>query len=282
MRKALESYAAYREGPDRSALGRFIVPLARLTELEENGGDLLPRGSASDPWKLSILVGADVRTASDEMLSFNRRHAAGSKDGEAVIDVIELKATDPAEIEQRHAALPDSVLQYWEIPVRSDATPFTNALASVGACAKIRTGGVTPDAFPSAREIISFMTACRDNSVPFKATAGLHHPIRGSYRLTYERGSAKGLMFGFVNVFMAAAFLYLRRGGSAALDVLEEADASAFTFTDDAITWRGETIDVERIKAFRSEFAISFGSCSFREPVDELAALDRSLTTSRR
>jgi hypothetical protein len=118
--------------------------------------------------------------------------------------------------------------------------------------------------------------ACQRYAVPFKATAGLHHPVRGRYPLTYHAGSATGLMFGFLNVFMAAALLRSGQTTDLARDVLEESDASAFSFTDDAITWRGLSIDVDQMRTLRSQFAISFGSCSFREPVDELAALDRS------
>jgi hypothetical protein len=282
MRTALENYATYREGSDRAALGRFIVPVTRLAELEEQGHDLLSRGGGTEPWRLSVLVNGDVRAASDQMLRFNSRHLAGSRDGPALIDVVELKASDPSDVEQQNSRLPDSFCQYYEIPIQSDTAPFVEVIASVGARAKMRTGGVTPDAFPSARDIVAFMTTCHRKSVPFKATAGLHHPIRGSYRLTYEPASAKGVMFGFLNVFMAAALVYSGQGESAARDVLEETDPSAFAFSDNAITWRGIVVDVNRIAGFRSEFAISFGSCSFREPVDELAVLDHSLTTSQR
>ena len=40
-----------------------------------------------------------------------------------------------------------------------------------------------------------------------KATAGLHHALRGDYRLTYEPDSARRTMHGFVNLVLAAALL---------------------------------------------------------------------------
>ena len=52
-----------------------------------------------------------------------------------------------------------------------------------------------------------FLIACRRHGVTFKATAGLHHAMRGSYPLTYERASESGTMFGFLNVFLAALFV---------------------------------------------------------------------------
>jgi hypothetical protein len=281
MRAALESYAGYRAGPDRAALGRFIVPLSRLKELEECGRDLLPHDHGLDPWKLSVLVSGDARAAGEEMLTFNGRHSSGSPHGHAVIDVVELKAGDRTDIQRQHSALPKSFTSYFEIPTQGETGPLVDELASVGARAKIRTGGITPDAFPSSREVLSFIATCHRKRVPFKATAGLHHPLRGSYRLTYEPGSAAGVMFGFLNVFMAAALVHSGQTEVAARGVLEETDPSNFLFGDDTIAWRGITVDVHQITTLRSDFAISFGSCSFREPVDELALLDHSLVSQR-
>ena len=78
-------------------------------------------------------------------------------------------------------------------------------LAGKGLRAKIRTGGVTPDAFPSAETIAQFIRECRDHRVAFKATAGLHHPLRCVKPLTYEPDAPTGTMHGFLNVFIAAA-----------------------------------------------------------------------------
>jgi len=276
MRLALESYASYFESEDRNALGRFIVPIARLKELEEAGSDLMPRGSGSNPWQLSVLVAADVRAAGEEILRFNCRHSSESKDGHAVIDVAELKAGTVNEIGHQRRDLPRGVTAYFEIPITPDVSPLVNSIARVGARAKVRTGGVTPEAFPAAEAVIDFIAACRREAVPFKATAGLHHPVRGEYRLNYESGSPTGMMYGFLNVFIAAALVYAGESEDTALDVLQESDAWAFTFSDDAIQWRDKRVGLEQIVASRSEFAISFGSCSFREPVEELANLTRT------
>ncbi len=273
MRPALESYASYFEGADRAALGRFIVSISRVKELEEAGGDLMPRGSRSKPWRLSVLVAEDVRAAGEEMLKFNRRHASESNKGHAVIEVAELKASRLGDIGHQRQELPTAFTAYFEIPTTGDVTPFVKAIAKASARAKVRTGGVTPDAFPPAEAIIDFVAACQRDAVPFKATAGLHHPIRGEYRLTYEPGSATGMMYGFLNVFLAAALLYGGESEDTALAALEETDLTAFEFANDAIQWRDKRIGTEQILTSRSEFAISFGSCSFREPVEELTHL---------
>lgn len=276
MRPALESYASYLESSDRKALGRFIVPLRRLKELEDEGEGILPLGPDSEPCRLSVLVADDVHAAGEEMLRFNCHHWSGSPGGHAVIDVAELKASTAAEIESQRAELPRFFTPYFEIPIKGDVSPLVKALAGVGSRAKIRTGGVTPEAFPPAEEIIDFIKACRREGVPFKATAGLHHPIRGTYRLTYEPDSPTGKMYGFLNMFLSAALVYGGESGDTALAALEEEDPSAFCFPDDAIVWRGKRIGAEQLQASRAEFAISFGSCSFREPVDELDSLTRA------
>jgi len=282
MRPALENYAAYCQSADRAALGRFIVPILRLTELEEAGTDLMPRGRRPEPWRLSVLVAEDVRAATEEMQKFNSRHSSKSRVGYALIDVVELKASTVDAIGHQRRDLPPSFTAYFEIPITGDVSPLVKTIAKVGARAKVRTGGVAPEAFPPAEAIIDFMAACRREAVPFKATAGLHHAVRGEYRMTYEPESPKGMMYGFLNVFIAAALLYSGESEETALAVLEESDSSAFGFEDDAIQWRGKRINTEQILASRSEFAISFGSCSFREPVDELAHLARSATSPAR
>jgi hypothetical protein len=275
MRPALEGYASYLESPDRWALGRFIVPVSRLKELEETVSDLLPLGDGSEPWRLSVLVAEDVRGAAEEMLEFNDRHSLESAAGQAVIDVVELKASAANEIAHQRNDLPARFIAYFEIPIISDVSPLVKAIATAGARAKVRTGGITPEAFPRAERIVDFIAACKDEGVAFKATAGLHHAVRGEYRLTYEPGSPKAMMYGFLNLFVAAALLYTGESGETALAALEDDDPGGFTFSDDAIQWREKRIALEQIVKFRSRFAISFGSCSFREPVDELASLTR-------
>jgi len=140
-------------------------------------------------------------------------------------------------------------------------------LARNGLRAKIRTGGLTPDAIPSSKTIADFLRECAQHQVPFKATAGLHHPIRCVRPLTYEPDAPRGTMHGFINVFMAAAILPYAEA------ILEEADPQAFTFDDDTASWRGHAVLTDDLARVREEFAISFGSCSFEEPVKDLQEL---------
>ncbi|MEO8909210.1 MAG: hypothetical protein ABI408_03160 [Gemmatimonadaceae bacterium] len=282
MRQALESYASYFAGPDRNALGRFIVPLSHLRELEQAGSALLPGRTVAAPWRLSALVAGEVASAAREISDFNRRHSDGSDAGRAVIDVVELKAGSSDEIERQRAAVPDSFTCYFEIPLAGDVPGLIETLHRQGSRAKIRTGGVTAAVFPPAGQIIDFMIACHRLGVSFKATAGLHHPVRGPYRLTYEPASRLGTMYGFLNVFLAAVLIHAGEERETSMAMLEETDASAFAFFDDAIVWRGHRLYARQIRSARDHLAISFGSCSFREPVEELDRLARSMGVGAR
>ena len=273
MQAAVESYASYLAGPDRAALGRFIVPVKRLEEFEASARELMPRGEKSDPWLLSVLVAESTAERSEQMLKFNCHHWAGSGDGHAVIDAVELKVANEEDVEAHHRRLPKFFARYFEVPLNANVDGIISRIASVGGRAKIRTGGVTPDAFPAARDVLRFLVACRRENVAFKATAGLHHPVRGSFNLTYLPESEAGTMYGFLNVFLAAALLSHGAPDRIVLAVLLETDPRAFVFSEETIGWRGHRVGISSLREIRREFAISFGSCSFREPVDELTAL---------
>lgn len=138
--------------------------------------------------------------------------------------------------------------------------------------AKVRTGGLTPDAIPPAAEIADFLCQAAPKRVPFKATAGLHHAFRSERALTYAADSPRGVMHGFINVFVAAAFAWHGADRASLLGVLEETNAAAFEFRDEDLRWRGRVLTTDQIAGARRDFAHSFGSCSFEEPVEDLHA----------
>jgi hypothetical protein len=264
MPTAARNYAAYLAEAEGWMLGRFVVPVARLEELagvrNELGGDIA--------WRLSALLGADAVGDIGRVREFN-----GSGMTRAVVDTLEGKLATPDDIARTaRAASPDLDL-FVEIPLDRDPSMFVGAVRDAGVKAKMRTGGVVASAIPDATNVVRFMRACLEAGVAFKATAGLHHPVRAEYRLTYEADAPVGTMFGYLNVFVAAAFIANGAGDGDAIQILEERDVSAFALADEGIRWRDRTLDAASVRAVRDEVATSFGSCSFREPVDELHAI---------
>lgn len=262
MASAVSNYADYRQSDDAWALARFVVPCARLGEFEEAANAFLAR----DPgWHLSVLTGPNLNADIAIIRDFNHRHRAS-----ALIGTAEVKASTAAAIERSVELLPSDVVPYFEIPVSFDPVPLIAAVGRCRARAKIRTGGVTPEAIPPTTDVARFITACHAAKVPFKATAGLHHPVRGAYRLTYEPDSAAALMHGFLNIFVAAAHLEAGLPDSRVLEVVEESSSRAFRFHPNGIDWRGHWISNSQIAETRQCWATTFGSCSFEEPLHEL------------
>jgi hypothetical protein len=266
MTAAVASYSAYRAGEHCWALGRFVVPVARLAEFERAAAPCLPAAGA--PWKLAALAGADLAADLAAIAGFNRRHA-----GRAAVDTIELKAGTPEAIAAALGAIDGRLDAFVELPIGQDPAPLVAELARLGGRAKVRTGGVTTDAFPAPADLLEFLRRCVEAGVPFKATAGLHHPLRGAYRLTYAPDSSSATMFGFLNVFLAAAFLEHGMGRADALALLEETSPDAFCFEEEGIGWRSHRLADAELRHTRRRSALAFGSCSFQEPIDDLHAL---------
>jgi hypothetical protein len=141
-----------------------------------------------------------------------------------------------------------------------------------GGWAKVRTGGVTPESIPSAEQLGDFLIEAAARRLPFKATAGLHHPLRSMRKLTYAPDSPSAAMHGFLNVFLAACFAWHGADRDTLVELLDETDPTAFEF-DDSAHWRGNSLSAAQIAAARYDFAHSFGSCSFEEPVSALREL---------
>lgn len=275
MGPAVEQYARYLRSDDRWALGRFVVPAARLDEMAVAEARIpLRHGEPGAHWRVSALLG-DAGAELPLVAAFNERHgvAVPGTLGDAQVDSVELKATSPATIVAAGRAIPRNLAGYVEVPVQgSDPRPLVAAIADAGLRAKVRTGGVTAEAFPSPLELARFLAACVELGVRFKATAGLHHPLRAEYRLTYAPDAPRGTMFGFLGVFAATALL--REGGSVAeaAELLDDLDPRAIQVTTDALCWRGHRWGADAIEGMRAQLA-GFGTCSFREPLDDLTAL---------
>lgn len=173
----------------------------------------------------------------------------------------------PRAVETIETRLPQrfSLPTYCEVPL--SAVP-------AGAFAKLRTGGLTPDAIPSPEFLADFLLQAAAMHVPFKATAGLHHPVRSEHPLSYDASSPRAVMHGFLNVFLAAAFAWHGAAREQVLDVLNETDPHSFQFLNHEVFWRGRRLTNADIASARRDFGHSFGSCSFEEPIADLRQLE--------
>jgi hypothetical protein len=214
--QGLAEHRRFRTSEHGWIVNRFVCPASKL-------GDL-----AGEPLRLSVVLDTGALPEPDER-----------------IEAVEAAGIDP---ELLFDAAPEV---YVELPLRDDLSFRILQLKELGLRAKVRCGGA---ATPSVPGLAEFVQACRRLEVPFKATAGLHQPLRHDDE------------HGFLNLLAAAVF-----GDEEA--ALEEEDADAFSVTEDTFTWGDRSAGLEEIALARSELFVSFGSCSAQEPIDGLAAL---------
>lgn len=266
LEEAMANYARYRRTSHAWMLGRFVLPASRLKEFEE----LLPGVALEDgeprQWPLSVILSGDLEL--ERVLSLNDRD-------EIAVTALEFPPLPPVEIERVLPLLPAKVDSFFEVPLNKDLEAYLSALRHTRASAKIRTGGTTTDAFPSITQLCQCIFSLASSQVPFKATAGLHHPLPASHRLTSEPNSPFTVMHGFLNVAVLAALVYWQKvTPEDALEVLKESSIDGFQFKADGISWRDCQLEISQIEEARQNFFRSFGSCSFQEPVDDLNNLN--------
>lgn len=273
MRTAVRNYSEYRAGKDRDLLGRFVLPASRLDEFAEVSRAVLERGAGSVPWCLSVIVDGDIAEARRTMMGFTANHMSSSRDGHAMCDAVEIRPAAEQDIVNGSAAFASPIHRFFEVSPGDRLRYMLETIALRGDSAKIRTGGVKQDAFPRSDSVVRFINECNRLGISFKATAGLHHAVCGSYPLTYEAGAEHGNMYGFINVFLASAFIRRGVGDEEARDILEESSSDAFAVHLSGVTWRSHELSRDDLRLARARLFLSFGSCSFEEPVDEAKEL---------
>ena len=183
-------------------------------------------------------------------IAFNELHCG------AVANVVEFKATTIEEVDSSLSILHDDLFPFIELPIDEDPRGLIAALSGAVAGAKVRTGGVTPDLYPTPQHLARFIHACAISNLPFKATAGMHHPCRNN-------NSAVGVEeFGFFNVLAAATASKCKEATVSMVEQIlltEHIELSMFT--------------EEELAETRAEVFCSVGSCSFDDPRVDLRAL---------
>jgi hypothetical protein len=255
MPAAVRCYEEYRSSEYAWMLGNFVTPASRLGEVAAFAR------RDNTPWSVSALVGPNI---ADELAAIDQFQHTGT----GRVDWIEVKVSSAEQIRAIRERVPRRLGIYFEIP---DCSVMT-AVRDAGARAKIRTGGVTPEAIPSAEDVACFLACAAIHDLPVKATAGLHHPVRSEYALTYKDDSPRATMHGFLNVLLGAVFARTGVALEELTELLDERSPAAFGFEADGVTWRYHRVTNMQIRCARERSVVSFGSCSFTEPVQDLQA----------
>lgn len=267
LEKAITNYTLYNQINYNWILGRFVVPLSRLLELETLLINASLNNTLAKPCSLSVILSKNWQLELKQIQAFDNSNKLR-------IASIEFKPLPPEEIKRAILHLPKGIESFFEIPLSENLETYLAVLQNTNTSAKIRTGGLTAEAFPKVDQLCQFIFASARTKVPFKATAGLHHLLPGKYPLTYEQNSFSSAMQGFLNLSILTAFVYWQKlTPEEALKIMQESSITSFQFQEDNIAWKDRSLNLVELQQARQYFFRSFGSCSFQEPLDELGEL---------
>jgi hypothetical protein len=266
---ALAEYRRALAGADAWMLGRFIVPAVQLSVL----ADAVVRDADDGRgWTVSAIVREHMNEDAAAVQAFNQRAA----NQHVRVDTIECRPSSSDSITWLAKTFSPAFTVHVEVGVGPTARNDLRVVARHQLRAKVRTGGLAPDAFPAPASLVAFIESARDVGVPFKATSGLHHAMRGAYPLSDEIGAQSATMHGFVNLMLATATVGERLPTTTAAALLTRTDHSALVFDDERVRWGDVELSIDAIGRMREAQCVSFGSCSFREPADEYRRFDSS------
>ena len=270
MSDAVATYAKARTHPDAWMLERFVLQATELKAFEEFSSAHLPRAEEDEPWPLSVLVRHDADGLAADVAAleeFNDRHADPSE-GFAIADVVEIKGDSPTSIESALNCMPDEVFPFFELDWRADVRGALATIVGGDAGAKLRTGGLVADDFPTVEATAKFLLDAASAEVPFKGTAGMHWPLRAPSDVV--KGATA---HGFLNFLTAAAVAYLRDCDDSDLIPILQASADDFEFSGTLVRVDDWELEDFEIAEARQRFVISYGCCSFDDPRSGLRKL---------
>lgn len=302
LEQAVENYSEHRKSEFKWMLSRFIIPAGLIPDLITYKDSFI---TEKDPFPLSVLgnktdtieefqneidrVLEQVQWANSELKgyvttdSFEVKlpvEAVESYDHDLLLELLNETATRFEQTEHAPSLLfyesvaEDSVNKELEFIMQAlfdhnEILLNENYHQTEMAGFKLRCGGTSENAFPPVELVVSALLYARDKLVPMKFTAGLHHPVR------HFNESVNTKMHGFLNVFAAGLFAYaFDLSREEMMDILLEEDPESFQFTDTGLTFDGFHIETEEIVELRSNAFLSYGSCSFAEPVVDLKKLN--------
>jgi hypothetical protein len=286
MEAAVAEYAKVRRGRHAWILHRFVVPADRLIELDAAVASLEEPSAAGGPWPVSVLLGADPAR---DLVRVADVSARLEKAGMLNVEALETRVygTDTVRHVSASADVRRDAATDWSREIWFEVTPGAGLgsalaeIASVRGGAKLRTGGLERTSIPTPSDVARVLLGCVHADIRFKATAGLHHAMRGSHALTATASGEEAVQHGFVNVFLAAVLARqvvrdrhpAPEAEAQVTALVEEQDSAELRWNEDEVEWRGYRFGAADIRQCRARLARSFGSCSFEEPVDDMGAL---------
>jgi hypothetical protein len=284
LHNSYSNYLKHIESPLSWMLAKFVIPAGKLAELAE----IYERFDVSNKVPLSILFNS---AETDEAFnsSFNNDIKAVKEFREKIEEKVTADAFEvkiPVDIKDDEKKLlkflvninsnlekklkldvpvflespPDAVM-----PIVIDVISQFNIENKKRYGYKLRTGGVEKSAIPDAGVIATAIKIVQNHEMPIKFTAGLHHPFR------HFNEGIQAYMHGFINVFAASVLNCTHNINRHEIkEILLDENQDDFEFHDTFFKWKNLVELNSLIEDARKNYIISFGSCSFGDPVKDL------------
>lgn len=269
MTDAVETYRRLRSSGDRWVIGRFLCRASDLETLAAVATAGMARGE--QPWSIGVIADMSAGATASIAHEFQREMSPVMEIGAVEIRIG--SADDIGALVDATSTIDPDVATFIEIDQADDIAPQLRAIAAAlhdrgrTGGAKIRCGGESADRFPSAARLAEFVWEASLAAVPFKATAGLHRPIR-------HRDEGLGVdRHGFVNVLLSSVAADQGESRHTVEEIVSEVDPDAFTFGPAAATWRGVVLPGSAIRRSRAQGFLAYGSCDADEPIEALRRL---------
>lgn len=269
-------------------LSRFIIPAVKLSDL----GDIYSNFDVTKKVPLAVLLTGDE--SSKKFLDVLKNDLKlvndflANHEDRVILEAFETKL--PAELYSDLKSIKEFLTQVssllekklkTKVEVFFESPPDINMPTLIDALTefnkenncnygyKLRTGGIEPSAFPDAGQISTVLKICRNHEVPLKFTAGLHHPLR-----QYD-DSVKTSMHGFLNIFTAGIINCTHDINRHEIqEILLDENIDDFEFHENYFQWKNLVVLNSSIDETRKKYLLSFGSCSFEDPVEDLKELE--------
>ena len=206
LEPALRNQASYVHSPEAWMLNGFVLPVGQFNALTKFVSQFDP----SHPLRVAAL-GPKTTNAEGLLDALKDATAAIRSFSRSDVDLVSVSHLEmflPDDVDRASLKEARSIVgelpMFWEAPPEKAEQTIAliaghNSDNDTPTCGyKLRTGGVTADAFPTSAQIARALVTAATHQLPIKFTAGLHHPIR------QFRDEVKTKMHGFLNVLGAA------------------------------------------------------------------------------
>lgn len=278
MAHAVAEFRQARTGSNGWIVRRFLCPASRLEELAADLAATMTAGEVF--WSVGLIVDGNLGASIAAGQAFEAEMAPGASISAVEVRlapvVAALDAGAPGvavdAIADAVATLGDATMAYIEVDLHGDPTADVAAIADAASrgrlvAGKVRCGGTTAEAIPTPQLLADVLLAAAAVSLPLKATAGLHHPVRR------HDAALDADMHGFLNLAVAQHLASRSGTRSEVVAALVATDPAEFEFGAARLVWRGHEISLRALQDQRVSGLHGFGSCSFEEPIEDLLVM---------